>query len=162
MSTKRTKIPAVVSLSESNSWPLLSFQSPPYNILGRACQVECLEGRDHQSELRNGVINQAKPSQLKKGQPMNRNTPSPSSYNSTESMQSVKRSWAKSTIGHRRTRAKTTNTTYRSYLPNVSANNQEPYRSAQDIHPDHIYCLLKTSYWRKTQNRVYLGIGRAY
>merc|ERR1712228_884364 len=58
-----------------NSWPLLSFQSPPYNILGRACQVECLEGRDHQSELRNGVINQAKPSQLNKGQPVNRNTP---------------------------------------------------------------------------------------
>ena len=133
------------------------FSEPPYNILGRACRIECLEGRELQSELRNGVINQAKPSQLK-GQPMNRNTPSPSSYNPTESMQSAKRSWAKSTIGHRRTRAKTTNTTYRSYLPNVSASNQKSYQRKTSTRTT-IYCLLKNSYWQKTQNRVCLGIG---
>ena len=117
---------------------LFSFQSPPHNILGRACQVECLDGRDLQSELQNGVMNQAKPNQLKGHQWQNHShlfhhsveitSVTTRSYKSHQqylhskpsSMQSVKRSWARraplDTGGSARNEKH-----YHMSLPNVSA-----------------------------------------
>ena len=66
---------------------------------------------------------------------MNRNTPSPSSYNST------KYAVGEAFVGeeHHWTQAdpRENNKHYRSYLPNVSASNQKSYQR-KTSYPDHI------------------------